>query len=467
VHVTSGGNPVDSARVCLQKTGEEYEVVLTNSNGDALMHVRPETAGSAFLTVTGTNGGAYRPFEGTLTFTAPSGAVLVSRAADRTIDDDILGGTQGANDGGADAGETIDWRLPLRNNGNVTANPVSASLSTTDPRASITIASSAYGSIGAGATSNGTPYRIILDENIPDGTEIPFRLDIIAGSLHWVDEFRLAVRAPTLVHIANTITDNGSNGTIGNGNGRLDVGETVDFAVTLRNVTQGVASNLIATLSTSSPGVSITNPNATLGTLAPGAAGTSTPFRIVSTSSSNPALLLTVSDFTGARYTRTIDLLQPVGIVGLVGTGAGEHDHARLEEDVEPRRLSATTSTARATRGGPYSQVNLTPHGPHRVLRRRRPAGPDRFYYQISAVDSSGNESALSTVSSASTNPPLPRELPAADRAQHAVVALRSRTSTTRTTPPRDRRRRERACTPGMPNGTALLDADGLGAHLG
>jgi hypothetical protein len=113
VHVTDAGSPVDSARVCMLKTGEEYEVVLTNASGDAVMHVRPETGGTAFLTVTGTNGGAYRPFEGTVTFGAASGPVLVSRAADRTVDDDIFGGSFGANDGGADAGEIIDWRLPI------------------------------------------------------------------------------------------------------------------------------------------------------------------------------------------------------------------------------------------------------------------------------------------------------------------------------------------------------------------
>ena len=409
VHVQDGGSPLADARVCLLKTGEEYEVALTDGAGNALLHVRPETAGSAYVTVT--DGGLYHPWEGTVTFGAASGPVLVSRAADRVVDDDIIGGTYGANDGGADAGETIDWRLPIRNAGSTTASGVTATLSTADSRATITNNASSYGSIASGTTSNGTSYRIVLNQNIPDGTEILFKLDIFSGVAHWVDEFRLPVKAATLVHIANAITDNGFNGTSGNGNGRLDVGEAVDLSITLRNVTLGTATGLTATLSTSSPGFTIPTPTSSFGNLAAGASGAGTPFRIVSSTGSNPSLLLTVSDITGVRYTRTIDLLQPVGIVGVVGTGSATSITLVWSKSVSGD--AAGYNVYRSTsQGGPFTKVNLTPTDRTAYYVDAGLPALTRFYYQISTVDSSGNESNKSSVSSASTNPPLHASYP-------------------------------------------------------
>lgn len=409
VHVQNGASPLAGARVCLLKSGEEYEVAFTDGAGNALLQVRAETAGSALITVT--DDGGFRPWEGTVTFGAPAGPVLASRAADRVIDDDVLGGTFGANDGAADAGETIDWRLPIKNVGSVSAASVTASLSTTDPRATISIDSSSFGTIGAGSTVNGTSYRIALNEAIPDGTEIAFRLDMFSGAAHWVDELRLPVRAPSLVHIANAITDNGFNGTTGNGNGRLDVGEAVDLSITVRNVTLGTATGLTATLSTTTPGFTIPMPNSTIGTLAAGASGSGTPFRVVSSSGSNPSLLLTINDITGVRYTRTIDLIQPVGVVGLVGTGAASSITLVWRKTVsgDAAGYNVYRSTAQA---GPFARVNLTPTDRTAYYVDSSLPALTRFYYQIAVVDSSGNESSRSAVSSASTNPPLHPSFP-------------------------------------------------------
>ncbi len=409
VHVQDGGSALEGARVCLLKSGEEYEVQLTDAAGDALLHVRPESTGSAYVTVT--DGGGYRPFEGTMTFGAPVGAVLVSRAADRTIDDDIFGGTLGGNDGLADAGETIDWRLPLKNGGGVPAPSVTTTLSTTDPRATIQTASGTYGTVNAGATAPGPAYRIVIDEDTPDGTEIAFQLDIFSGSLHWVDNFRLPVKSPNLVHVANLITDNGTNGTSGNNNGRLDVGEAVDYQITLRNTTSGIAKNLVATITTSSPGITIPVNTSSFGDVAPGANATGTPFRIVSSTGVNPSLQLSIIDGFGVRYTRTLDLLQPVGVTGLVGAGA-----ATSITMVWKKTLSADAAGYNVYRAssqvGPFTRVNLTPTDRTAYYVDAGLPPLTRFYYQISVVDSSGNESSRSAVASASTNPPLHANYP-------------------------------------------------------
>ena len=409
VHVQDGGSPLAGARVCLLKSGEEFEVALTNGSGDALLRVRPETAGSAYVTVT--DDGGYRPFEGTVTFGAGVGAVLVSRVADRTVDDDTISGTNGNGDGLADAGETLDWALPIRNGGGASAPGVTTTLSTTDPRATILSAVGSYGTIGAGTTATGTPYRILIDENTPDGTEIAFQLDIFSGSLHWVDNFRLPVKSPTLVHIANLITDNGTNGTTGNGNGRLDVGEAVDFQITIRNTSGGIGKGLWGQLATSSPGITIPTPISIIGDVLPGASATSPPFRIASSTGSNPALTLTINDAYGVRYTRVLDLLQPVGVVGLIGTGAATSITLVWKKTVSSDAAGYNVYRATA-QVGPFTRVNLTPTDRTAYFVDSALPALTRFYYQISVVDSSGNESSKSAVSSASTNPPLRASYP-------------------------------------------------------
>ncbi len=404
INVQLTGNPLANARVCLLKSGEEYEVVHTDGAGNATLHVRPETTGNASLTV---SAGSVKPFEGTVSFTIAAGPVLVSKAVNRTIDDDNVGGTQGASDGAADAGETIDLLLPVSNVGTLTTGVgATGGLSMTDPRVTILTPGAFYGTIGAGATANGTPYRIQIAEDAPDGTEILFHLDMIAGSLHWVDEFRVPVRAPNLVHIANLVTDNGTGGTVGNGNGRLDIGETVDLRVTLRNITTGVARSVTATLSTGDPGITITNGNAAFSDVAPNTSATSSAFRLTNNSASNPIFTLTVSDAYGVRYVQQMDMVIPGGIVGLIGTGAASSITLVWKKSPSADLMGYNIYRS-LNGGGPFTRVNALPTDRTSLYVDASLPPLTRFYYQVTAVDSSGNESLPSAIASASTNPPL------------------------------------------------------------
>jgi PKD repeat protein len=72
-------------------------------------------------------------------------------------------------------------------------------------------------------------------------------------------------------------TDVCSGGGAGNGDGVLDPGENVTIAVTARSSFSGTATGVTGTLSSTTPGVTITSPTASFGTLATGAAGVSSP----------------------------------------------------------------------------------------------------------------------------------------------------------------------------------------------
>ncbi len=408
VHVEALGSPVDTARVCLLKAGEEYEVVETDAAGNATLHVRPETTGPAFLTISASG---TRVYEGTVTFTTTGGTVLVQKAANRLVDDDAIGGTIGAADGAADAGELIDWTLPITNSGGATAGTVTASLSSASPYVTVVDAATSYGTISSGLTVPGTPFRVQVAENAPDGTEALFQLDIFAGAAHWVDSFRLPIRGPNLVHFSNQVVDNGTGGTAGNSNARLDVGETVDLRVRLRNITTGTARAVNATLASSTPGVSIGLAAASFGDIAPNATATSTAFRVTNASAPDPRFTLTVTDAYGVRFVQELDMIVPGGVTGLVGTGAASSITLvwKKSASADLRGYNIHRSSLLA---GPYTQLNAIPTDRTAVYVDENLPSLSRFYYQISAVDSSGNESGLSAAASASTNPPLAAGFP-------------------------------------------------------
>jgi len=403
VHVQDAGGPVTGARVCLMKTGEEYDVATTNGSGDAQMHVRAETTGSAYLTVSAPSS---RPYEGTVTFTSAAGIVLVQKAANRTVDDDNTGGTIGAADGAADAGELIDWLLPITNAGGGSAAAVTATLSSASPYVTVVNGAASYGTVFGGLTANGTPYRVQVAENAPDGTEALFLLDMFSGAAHWTDTFRLPIRGPRLIHVANQIVDNGTGGTVGNGNGRLDIGETVNVTMTLRNVTTGTARAVTGALSTSSPGASVGVAAGTFGDVPANTSASSTAFRITNASAVDPRFTLAISDAYGVRLVEQLDFVAPGGVTGLVGTGAASSITLVWKKSSSADLLGYNVYRANLL-AGPYTKLNVVPTDRTAVYVDESLPALTRYFYQVSAVDSSGNESALSVATSASTNPPL------------------------------------------------------------
>ena len=92
------------------------------------------------------------------------------------------------NDNFPDPGETINLYVRLKNTG-LTANNVSALLSTTDPYATVTQDSSYFGAISQSDTALSTPpYIVSIASNTPVGTRIPFSIHITACGGYTVDK---------------------------------------------------------------------------------------------------------------------------------------------------------------------------------------------------------------------------------------------------------------------------------------
>ena len=73
MQVSSGGNPVSGATVCLWKSGDVYQIAQTNASGQASFWFAPGSTGTMYVTVTRQN---YLPYEGQAQVTS-GGAVTV------------------------------------------------------------------------------------------------------------------------------------------------------------------------------------------------------------------------------------------------------------------------------------------------------------------------------------------------------------------------------------------------------
>ncbi|MEO6462164.1 MAG: FG-GAP-like repeat-containing protein, partial [Candidatus Eisenbacteria bacterium] len=133
--------------------------------------------------------------------------------------------------------------------------------------------------------------------------------------------------------------------------------------------------------------------------------------RVVNNSAPDPRFTLTVSDAYGVRFTQVMDMIMPGGVVGLVGTGAASSItlvwKKSASDDLAGYNVHRSTAQA-----GPFTRLNAIPTDRTAVYVDEALPSLTRFYYQISAVDSSGNESGKSAVASASTNPPLAAGFP-------------------------------------------------------
>jgi len=396
VNVTSGGNPVANARVTAYKAGDDMGTALTNGSGVAAVPFRPDSTGPFLLTVTAYNA---KPFQITLNVTA-SGAAQVSDAA-VTVDDDNAGGTTGNSDGFADAGETVDLRVALRNRGGAGTNSaVSATLATTDPFVTLLNGNGTYGAIAAGATGNPvTPFRISLPANMPDQREVPFSLTIWDGTRSWKEAFQVTARSPELYHYEQAITESP-----GNNDGRPTTGETATYTLKVRNNGSGVARGVTAKLRALNGSATVTDSVVTIGDIAPYTTGQGDAF-VFSVTATGAVFQLEISDALQVRQVQTLDLTFPIFPFSLAAVG--EADAVKLTWDPNAETDLFGYNVYRSTsQAGPFTKVNLVPTDRISYFHDESLPPLTKFYYRVTAVDSSGNESAFFNTISVSTNPP-------------------------------------------------------------
>ncbi|MCK9424080.1 MAG: C25 family cysteine peptidase, partial [Bacteroidales bacterium] len=187
--------------------------------------------------------------------------------ASHTIND-----VNGNNNGMVDYGENIMLNISLKNVGIEPANDINVTLSTNDVYINVVDAIQNYGSIPAGETiSMPDGFSFVVSNSVPDGHVVLFNLVITDGTNTWNSSFTILVNAPLLSVGTMTISD-----PTGNGNGRLDPGETVDIVITSSNNGHSDALNTLGSITTTSPYLTLNSTSFEFNTLAPSQTATAT-----------------------------------------------------------------------------------------------------------------------------------------------------------------------------------------------
>ena len=398
---------VDSARVTLFKDGDAYATGLTDLAGNATLDFRPDETGTFTVGVTRHNA---IPYLGNATVTSPGGSPYLY-ALSQGITDDGSGSSAGNGDGLSDAGETVELRVTLKNNGGAGETFVSATLSSADPYLNVTDNFSAYNDIGAGATmAPNDPMVIAISRSAPDRREARCTLTVNGLADSYVQEIILYVRAPVFEYRQQAVKDTVGNG---DGNGTISAGEDFAIVPVIRNIGLGDAKSLEARLRSTDPAVTIVDSTIVLGDLANGAiAAPGDGFRLsLSDVGSYHELRVVLVDAYGEVYTRLVDWTGPGTPGGLVAFGGD--DYVALEFDpVSDSDVKGYNIYRSATTGGPYTRINTwTTEGSAYYVDEGLPA-LTRFFYEVAAIDSSGNEGPRSVEADATTTLPLHEGFP-------------------------------------------------------
>jgi hypothetical protein len=397
VNVAVGGVPFDSARVTVFRADREFASALTDVAGNVTLAVRPDAVGALTLTVTGLN---CRPYQAAVSLVASAYPALSRRTVG--VDDSGAGGTSGNGDGLWDAGETVALYPMLRNHGGANAPSLSGTLLTTDGLVTILQPAANYGTIAAGdSASPSSGLLVSLPYTAGDQREVPFELRLADGTGRtYRESFQLTVRAPELRHSAHVMVDTG-----GDFDGRPDPGETVQCTILLRNLGTGVARNVSARLRNLDGLATVSDSMSSWGDIQPGEERAGDAFTFSPTSTA-ATLMLVVSDQYGERLRQTLDILYPPTPTSLLGVGSAAGISLTWAKVADAGLMGYNVYRASAP-AGPFVKVTPVPTERTAYFLDDGLAPLTRYYHKVSAVDVSGNESALSAAASSSTNPPL------------------------------------------------------------
>ena len=188
------------------------------------------------------------------------GTITVISEPNLTLTEVTLNDANG--NGQLEYGETSSFNMTIKNTGDIASGNATATLSTTTPMlVTVTNSSATIPALSPNQTIDlESVFGISVADNVPDNALLGFTLNMVDGSHHWTENFNFRAAAPVLkINDIMTINDNGSEK--GNGNGRLDPGETAEITLSYTNNGSAAASNVQATLGTAmSQYISISNP---------------------------------------------------------------------------------------------------------------------------------------------------------------------------------------------------------------
>jgi len=235
----------ENAYVAISMNGVLLDAKLADATGVVtLTFPAIATVGTADIVVTK----QFRaPYTGALQIISPTGPYVIYSS--NTLDD-----SAGNNNTLADYNELISLDVEVENVGSVDATFVNATLSTTDPAVTVINNSASVNVINAAQTLLlPSSFTFQVANNIVDQHMVAFTLDLTDNLGNtWSSTINVLLNAPVLDHTTFTIDDSA-----GNGNGKLDAGETLDLIVDVTNIGHADIANLTATLGSISSYVTV------------------------------------------------------------------------------------------------------------------------------------------------------------------------------------------------------------------
>ena len=193
--------------------------------------------------------------------------------------------TVGNGDNIPNKNETMRMNVELKNNGTGDAGGVSATISTTSPYVTLLAPKTAaynivYTTIDAGAyrditdyaassvsnisaPSTATCFLFSISGNCPDGQVVTFNLAINDDKGNsWTQNLAVTVSktGANIIYSGKSLYDGGSYNTVGNGDNIANKNETLRMNVELKNSGTSDATGVSATISTTSPDVTLLAP---------------------------------------------------------------------------------------------------------------------------------------------------------------------------------------------------------------
>ena len=150
-----------------------------------------------------------------------------------------------------DYGEQSSFNFTIKNTGDQASSQATATLTTDTPQyVTISQGTASIPALSPNQTTNlENVFDITVADNVPNGTQLQFNLTMVSGNHNWRHNFSLTAYAPVF-KISNRITIHDEGTYKGNGNGRLDPGETASITFTYENEGGSTANDVNATLST-------------------------------------------------------------------------------------------------------------------------------------------------------------------------------------------------------------------------
>ena len=169
-------------------------------------------------------------------------------------------------DGLMDYAENILLDMTLQNIGNVDAENVDVVLSSDNPYVMITDSTEFAGSIsGNQSVLLSDAFLVEVSDTIPDNRNVFFTVKSDDGDSSWISGFYITSHAPVLNLTGHEIDD-----TEGNGNERIDPGETALISIEIKNNGTSSAYNVLTGISSEDPYLSILTGEQNTEILAPG-----------------------------------------------------------------------------------------------------------------------------------------------------------------------------------------------------